>query len=297
MKRNVIITCAVTGAGDALDRHPELPVTPQQIAEAVISAAQAGAAVAHIHVRDPETGKGSRDVDLFRQAVELVRASDTDVIINLTAGMGGAWFPSEANPALPGPGTDSVGPHERLAHVKLLRPDICSLDCGTMNFGDNEIYISTPDFLRTQARLLQEWGVKPEMEVFDLGQIWMARQLIKEGLIDSPPLFQICLGIPWGAPADTDSMISMRNALPADSRWAGFGIGRMEMAMVAQAVLLGGNVRVGLEDNLYLSKGVLASNAQLVESAVGIIESIGARVAGPDEAREQLGLQPKPVAT
>jgi len=297
MKRNVIITCAVTGAGDALDRHPELPVTPRQIAEAVITAAQAGAAVAHIHVRDPETGKGSRDVDLFRQAVELVRASDTDVIINLTAGMGGAWFPSEANPALPGPGTDSVGPHERLAHVKLLRPDICSLDCGTMNFGDNEIYISTPDFLRTQAHLLQEWGVKPELEVFDLGQIWMARQLIKEGLIDSPPLFQICLGIPWGAPADTDSMISMRNALPADSRWAGFGIGRMEMAMVAQAVLLGGNVRVGLEDNLYLSKGVLASNAQLVESAVGIIESIGARVAGPDEAREQLGLQPKPVAT
>jgi len=280
MKRNVIITCAVTGAGDALDRHPELPVTPRQIAEAVITAAQAGAAVAHIHVRDPETGKGSRDVDLFRQAVELVRASDTDVIINLTAGMGGAWFPSEANPALPGPGTDSVGPHERLAHVKLLRPDICSLDCGTMNFGDNEIYISTPDFLRTQAR-----------------QIWLARQLIKEGLIDSPHLFQVCLGIPWGAPADTDSMISMRNALPADSNWAGFGIGRMEMAMVAQAVLLGGNVRVGLEDNLYLSKGVLASNAQLVESAVGIIESIGARVAGPDEAREQLGLQPKPVAT
>lgn len=293
MNKNVIITCAVTGAGDAWDRHPDLPVTPQQIADAVISAAKAGTAVAHIHVRDPLTGQGSRDVELFGQVVELVRDSTTDVIINLTAGMGGAWFPGEEDPALPGPGTDTVGPHERLAHVNKLRPDICSLDCGTMNFGDNEIYISTPQFLRTQAGLLQEWGVKPEMEVFDLGQIWLAKQLIHEGLIDSPPLFQICLGIPWGAPADTDSMISMRNALPADANWAGFGIGRMEMPMVAQAVLLGGNVRVGLEDNLYLSKGVLASNAQLVESAVGIIESLGARIVGPDEAREQLGLPPR----
>jgi len=291
MNKNVIITCAVTGAGDSLARHPDLPVTPEQIAEAVISAAKAGAAVAHIHVRDPKTGKGARDVELFRQVVERVRDSDTDVIINLTAGMGGAWFPGEEDPSLPGPGTDMIGPEERLAHVEALRPEICSLDCGTMNFGDNEIYISTPDFLWKMAGLIQEWGVKPELEVFDLGQIWFANQLIEAGRIESPPLFQICLGIPWGAPADTESMMAMRNALPADANWAGFGITRMEMPMLAQAVLLGGNVRVGLEDNLYLSKGVLASNAQLVEQAVGIIESLGSRVVGPAEAREQLGLK------
>jgi uncharacterized protein (DUF849 family) len=293
MNKNVIITCAVTGAGDSWARHPDLPVTPEQIAKAVISAAKAGAAVAHIHVRDPKTGKGAREVELFRQVVERVRDSDTDVIINLTAGMGGAWFPDEENPSLPGPGTDMIGPEERLAHVEALRPEICSLDCGTMNFGDNEIYISTPDFLWKMAGLIQEWGVKPELEVFDLGQIWFANQLIEAGRIDSPPLFQICLGIPWGAPADTESMMAMRNALPADANWAGFAITRMEMPMVAQAVLLGGNVRVGLEDNLYLSKGVLASNAQLVERAVGIIESLGSRVVGPAEAREQLGLKAK----
>lgn len=291
MNRNVIITCAVTGAGDTVGKHPDVPVTPEQVAAAAISAAQAGAAVVHIHVRDPETGQGSRDIDLFSRAVELVRASEVDVIINLTAGMGGAWFPSDEDPALPGPGTDNIGPHERLAHVEKLRPEICSLDCGTMNFGDNEIYISTPQFLRIEAGLLQELGVKPEMEVFDLGQVWLAKQLIHEGLIDAPPLFQICLGIPWGAPADADSMIAIRNALPTGANWAGFGIGRMEMPMVAQAVLLGGNVRVGLEDNLYLDRGVLASNADLVGRAVEIIERLGARVLGPDEAREQLGLR------
>jgi len=291
MNRDVIISCAVTGAADAWDRHPDLPVTPAQIAQAVISAAKAGAAVAHIHVRDPETGKGSRDVELFRQVVERVRDSDTDVIINLTAGMGGAWFPGEEDPAYPGPGTDMIGPEERLAHVEALRPEICSLDCGTMNFGHNEIYISTPQYLWDMAGMIQSWGVKPELEVFDLGQIWFARQMIEGGLIDSPPLFQLCLGIPWGAPPDTESMLAKRNALPAEANWAGFAIARMEMPMVAQAVLLGGNVRVGLEDNLYLSKGVLASNAQLVEHAVGIIESLGSRVVGPAEAREQLGLK------
>ena len=291
MNRNVVITCAVTGAGDTVGKHPGVPVTPESVAEAAISAAEAGAAVAHIHVRDPETGQGSRDVELFRQAVELVRQSDTDVIINLTAGMGGAWFPSDDDPGLPGPGTDTVGARERLAHVEALQPEICSLDCGTMNFGDNEIYISTPACLREMAGLIKGWGIKPEMEVFDLGQISLARQLIAEDLISSPPLFQICLGIPWGAPADTDSMMAMRNALPAGANWAGFGISRMEMPMVAQAVLLGGNVRVGLEDNIYLDKGVLASNAQLVERAVEIITLLGARAVGPAEAREQLGLR------
>lgn len=292
MNRNVIITCPITGAGDAWTKHPDLPVTPEQIAEAVITAAQAGAAVAHIHVRDPETGLGSRDIDLFSDVVERVRASSTDVIINLTAGMGGAWFPNNnGDPSTPGPGTDMIGPEERLAHVNKLRPDICSIDCGTMNFGDNEIYISTPGYLRTMAGLVQEWGVKPELEVFDLGHISLARQLIAEGLIDDPPLFQICLGIPWGADASADSMIAMRNALPPGANWAGFGVGRMEMPMVAQAVLLGGNVRVGLEDNLYLEKGVLASNADLVTRAREIIERLGAAVATTDEARETLGLK------
>lgn len=291
MNKNVIISCAVTGAGDVWDQHPDIPVTPPQIADAVISAAKAGAAVAHIHVRDPETGKGARDIELYRQVVELVRGSDTDVIINLTAGMGGAWFPQDDNPSYPGPGTDMVGPEERLAHVEALRPEICSLDCGTMNFGDNEIYINTPQYLREMAEMIQGWGVKPELEVFDLGQISFARQLVDAGLVASPPLFQICLGIPWGAPANTESMLAMRNALPVGANWAGFAISRMEMPMIAQAVLLGGNVRVGLEDNLYLSRGVLASNAQLVERAVGIIESLGSRVVGPEEAREQLGMR------
>jgi uncharacterized protein (DUF849 family) len=291
MNRNVIITCAVTGAGDALDKHPDLPVRPEQIAEAVITAAQAGAAVAHIHVRDPETGQGSRDVDLFCEVAERVRNSGTDVIMNLTAGMGGGWFPDDdGDPSMPGPGTDMVGPEERLAHVDAIRPDICSLDCGTMNFGDSEIYINTPKYQRRMAELVQSWGVKPELEVFDLGHVRFANTLVDQGLIDAPPLFQLCLGISWGASADTETMLTMRNALPPGANWAGFGIGRMEMPMVAQAILLGGNVRVGLEDNLYLDKGVLASNADLVGRAVEIIERLGAKVASPDEARDILQL-------
>jgi uncharacterized protein (DUF849 family) len=293
MNRDVIISCAVTGAGDSWDKHPDLPVTPRQIADAAISAAKAGAAIAHIHVRDPKTGKGARDVALFREVVDLVRSSDTDVIINLTAGMGGSWFPDKVDPSRPGAGTDMIGAEERLAHVAALRPEICSLDCGTMNFGDNEIYISTPGFLRTMAEMIKSWGVKPELEVFDLGHIWLAKHLIESGLIASPPMFQICLGIPWGAPADSETMLAMRNALPAGANWASFAIGRMQMPMVAQAVLMGGNVRVGLEDNLYLSKGVLASNAQLVEHAVGIIERLGSRVMSPAEARKKLGLKAK----
>jgi uncharacterized protein (DUF849 family) len=291
MNRNVIVSCAVTGAGDTTGIHPDVPVTPQQIATAALEAAEAGAAIAHCHVRDPATGKGSRDVELFTEVVELIRASNSDVIINLTAGMGGDWAPDADNPALPGAGTDMAGPAERLAHVKALQPEICSLDCGTMNFGENLIYVSTPDFLRDMARTVQGWGVKPELEVFDLGQINMAKTLLAEGLIDEPPLFQLCLGIPWGASADTESMLAMRNALPAGANWASFGISRMQMPMVAQAVLLGGHVRVGLEDNLYLRKGVLASNAQLVAHACTIIENLGASVASPAQARELLGLR------
>ena len=291
MNRDVIITCAVTGAGDTTSKSDLVPVTPQQIADAAIEAAQAGAAVAHIHVRDPETGQGSRDTGLFQETVDIIKQSGVDVVINLTAGMGGDWVPSEADPALPGEGTDMMGPEERLAHVIECKPDICSLDCGTMNFGNgNYTYINTAPYLRKMAGIVQELGVKPELEVFDLGQIRLARALIDEGLIDAPPMFQICLGIPWGAGADTETMTAMKQALPADSVWAGFGISRMQMPMVAQAVLLGGNVRVGLEDNIYLDKGVLASNGMLVERAVEIIERLGGRVLGPDEARAKIGL-------
>tara|TARA_Y100001978_G_scaffold118704_1_gene105826 strand:- start:183 stop:1064 length:882 start_codon:yes stop_codon:yes gene_type:complete len=292
MNNEVIVTCAVTGAGDTLGKHPEVPVTPEQISNAAIAAAKAGASVAHIHVRDPETGLGSRDVNLFKEVVERIRDSETDVVINLTAGMGGDWVPSEENPSMPGPGTDMIGPEERLAHVKEIHPEICSLDCGTMNFGNgNEIYISPPGYLREMASMIQEWGVKPELEVFELGQIRFAKQMIKEGLINEPPMFQICLGIPWGAEQTVDSMKVMKDELPTNASWASFGIGRMQMPMAAAAVAMGGNVRVGLEDNLYLEKGVLASNDQLVTRVIEIIQRMGSRVLSPQETRDKLKLK------
>jgi len=292
MNNEVIVTCAVTGAGDTLGKHPEVPVTPEQISNAAIAAAKAGASVAHIHVRDPETGLGSRDVNLFKEVVERIRDSETDVVINLTAGMGGDWVPSEENPSMPGPGTDMIGPEERLAHVKEIHPEICSLDCGTMNFGNgNEIYISPPGYLREMASMIQEWGVKPELEVFELGQIRFAKQMIKEGLINEPPMFQICLGIPWGAEQTVDAMKVMKDELPTNASWASFGIGRMQMPMAAAAVAMGGNVRVGLEDNLYLEKGVLASNDQLVTRVIEIIQRMGSRVLSPKETRDKLKLK------
>tara|TARA_B100000927_G_scaffold171884_1_gene138604 strand:+ start:290 stop:1171 length:882 start_codon:yes stop_codon:yes gene_type:complete len=292
MNNEVIVTCAVTGAGDTLGKHPEVPVTPEQISNAAIAAAKAGASVAHIHVRDPETGLGSRDVNLFKEVVERIRDSETDVVINLTAGMGGDWVPSEENPSMPGPGTDMIGPEERLAHVKEIHPEICSLDCGTMNFGNgNEIYISPPGYLREMASMIQEWGVKPELEVFELGQIRFAKQMIKEGLINEPPMFQICLGIPWGAEQTVDSMKVMKDELPNNASWASFGIGRMQMPMAAAAVAMGGNVRVGLEDNLYLEKGVPASNDQLVTRVIEIIQRMGSRVLSPKETRDKLKLK------
>ncbi|MGI9464746.1 MAG: 3-keto-5-aminohexanoate cleavage protein, partial [Aestuariivirgaceae bacterium] len=290
MNFEVVVTCAVTGAGDTTGKHAGVPVTPKQVADAAIEAAKAGAAVAHCHVRDPETGKGSRDPELFKEVVDRIRSADTDVVINLTAGMGGDWVPDENNPAMPGPGTDMIGPAERLAHVEMLKPEICSLDCGTLNFGNgNEIYISTPPYLREMARLVQSWGVKPELEVFDLGHIRFAKQMVAEGLVDEPPMFQICLGIPWGADQTVDTMKVMKDELPAGASWASFGISRMQMPMAAAATALGGNVRVGLEDNIYLDRGVLATNGQLVERVVEIIERMGARAVTPAEARTKLG--------
>jgi uncharacterized protein (DUF849 family) len=292
MNREVIVTCAVTGSGDSVGKHPDIPVTPQQIAEAAIEAARAGAAIVHCHVREPETGQPSRKVEYYAEVVERIRASDVDAVINLTAGMGGDFFPKEDNPAEAGPGSDIVPALERLAHVEALRPEICSLDCGTLNFGDGT-YVSTVPMLRTMAGKIKELGVKPELECFDSGHVWFANQLIKDGLVEDPPLFQICLGIPWGAPATTAAMKTMAEMVPPGANWTAFAIAAMEMPMVAQSVLLGGHVRVGLEDNLYLERGVFASNAQLVEKAIKIIELLGARAVGPAAAREKLGLRPR----
>ncbi|MDG1935397.1 MAG: 3-keto-5-aminohexanoate cleavage protein [Paracoccaceae bacterium] len=292
MNYEVVVSCAVTGAGDTTGRSPHVPVTPKEVADAAIQAAQAGAAIAHIHVRDPETGQGSREPKLFKEVVDRVRDSGTDVVINLTAGMGGDWVPSEQDPAMPGLGTDMIGAQERLAHVEECRPEICSLDCGTLNFGNgNEIYISTPPMLRQMAAMTKEWGVKPELEVFELGHIRFATQMIAEGLIADPPMFQICLGIPWGADQSVDTMKVMKDHLPAGANWAGFGISRMQMPMAAAAVAMGGNVRVGLEDNIYLDRGVLATNGQLVTRAVEILERMGARAITPQEARNKLNLR------
>ncbi len=295
MNFEAFITCAVTGAGDTADRHPDLPVTPEQIAAAAVEAGKAGAAITHIHVRDPETGKGARDPELFKQVVDRVRSSDTDVVLNLTAGMGGDLVFGSGESPLPlnSEGTDVAGPLERLAHVEQLLPEICTLDCGTMNFaaGGDYVMANTPSMLRTKAQCVQELGVKPELEVFDTGHLVLVKEMMRDGLLDDPLMVQLCMGIPYGAPDDPGTLLAMVNQLPAETIWSAFSIGRMELPYVAMAVLAGGNVRVGLEDNLYLEKGVLASNAQLVERAVTILEAMNVRVLGPDEVRDKLHLK------
>jgi uncharacterized protein (DUF849 family) len=295
MNWEVFVTCAVTGVGDTAVRSDHVPVTPDQIAAAAIEAAQAGAAVAHIHVRDPETGKGSRDPRLYREVVERIRASDTDVVINLTAGMGGDLVLGGDESPLPfdDAGTDLAGATERLAHVEELLPEICTLDCGSMNFaaGGDYLLVNTPGILRAMARRVRELGVRPELEVFDTGHLTLVHELIAEGLIDDPVLIQLCTGIPYGAPDDLLTLLAMVNRLPLGAIFSTFSIGRMQIPFVAMAALAGGNVRVGLEDNLYLSRGRLASNGELVERAVHILEGMNARVLGPDEVREKLRLK------
>jgi uncharacterized protein (DUF849 family) len=294
MNFEVFVTCAVTGAGDTVSKHPGVPVTPRQIADAAIEAARAGAAIAHIHVRDPETGKAARHPRLYRQVVELVRESGVDVVLNLTAGMGGdvVFGPGEQPLPLDPAGTDMIGPLERLAHVEELLPEICTLDCGTMNFSAGDyVMTNTPSMLRTMAKRVQELGVRPELEVFDTGHLVFVKQLIKEGLLDDPVLIQLCMGIPYGAPDDPLTLLALTHQLPPGAIFSAFSIGRHQLPYAAMAPLAGGNVRVGLEDNIYLGKGELASNGQLVERAVRIVETMGARVLGPAEVRQKLKLR------
>jgi uncharacterized protein (DUF849 family) len=291
MQRKVIISCAVTGSADSPGKNPAVPVTPEQIAQSCVDAAKAGAAVVHIHVRDPKTTKPSMDGALYREAVERIRSSGTDVLINLTTGPGARFEHDPNDPTRAGPASTMRGPEDRVRHVQELRPDICSLDMGSLNMG-NRVFINTPAHLQNMAVAIREAGVLPELEVFETGHLLLAKKMIETGHIKAPGMFQICLGIAWGQPATPEAMSYMRNLLPPASPWFAFGISLHQFPMVAQAVLLGGHVRVGLEDNLYLEKGKLApSNAALVEKAGRIIMELGDSVATPAEARELLGLQ------
>lgn len=291
MARKVVVTCALTGGFETVERNPAVPVSPEQIARSAIEAARAGAAVVHIHVRDPKTAKPSMDLALYEETVERIRAVDTRVVLNLTSGAGGRFIPTPDEPLKAAAGSTLTTPAVRMRHIEKIKPEICSLDVGSMNFGPH-VFINTPGHLADMAGRAKAAGVKPEIEVFDLGHIELAKKLIADGLIAGPPLFQLCLGIPYGAPATPEAMLSMRGHLPAGAVWSAFGISRHEFAMAAQAVILGGHVRVGLEDNLYLAPGRLApSNAALVEKAVAIIELVGEAVASPDEARGIFGLK------
>jgi uncharacterized protein (DUF849 family) len=290
----VFITCAVTGAGDTTGKSERVPITPAAIADSAIEAAKAGAAIAHIHVRDPETGRGSRDPRLYREVVERVRSADVDVVLNLTAGMGGDLVlggdetPLPLDPA----GTDLIGASERLVHVSELLPELCTLDCGSMNFaaGGDYVMTNTPAVLRAMARRVQTLGVRPELEVFDTGHLVMVKELIGHGLIDAPVLIQLCTGIPYGAPSDISTLMAMVDQLPSGAIFSAFSIGRMQLPFIAMAALAGGNVRVGLEDNIYLSRGKLAGNGDLVERAVRILDAMNVRILSPAETRAKLGL-------
>jgi uncharacterized protein (DUF849 family) len=295
MNWNAFITCAITGAGDTVRRSPHVPVTPDQIAQSAIEAAEAGAAVVHIHVRDPETGRGARDPQLYKGVVDRIRASGVGVVINLTAGMGGDLvLGGDESPLPPAEdGTDLAGATERLAHVELLMPEICTLDCGSMNFasGGDYIMVNTPGALRTMAKRVQELGVRPELEVFDTGHLVQVKELLADGLLDDPVLVQLCMGIAYGAPDDPGTLLAIVNQLPPGAVFSAFSIGRMQLPYVAMAVLAGGNVRVGLEDNLYLSRGELATNADLVARARSILEAMNVRVLTPSDVRSLLELK------
>ncbi|MCC9620775.1 3-keto-5-aminohexanoate cleavage protein [Thalassospira sp. MA62] len=293
MNRNVFVTCAITGSGGTQDKSPHVPRSPEQIANSAIDAAKAGAAIVHCHVRDPETGIPSRLPALYREVTDRIRDAEVDVVLNLTAGMGGdiTFGSTEAPLPLNAAGTDMVGAAERVRHLAECLPEICTLDCGTMNFAEADyVMTNTPGMLRAMGQMMTDLGIKVEIEAFDTGHLWFAKQLVKEGILTDPALVQLCMGVPWGAPNDLNTFMAMVNAVPGSWNWSAFSLGRDQMPYVGASVLAGGNVRVGLEDNIYLSKGVLATNAQLVEKAVTIIENMGAHVVGPDVVRDQLGL-------
>jgi len=293
MNRNVFITCAVTGSGATQDKSPHVPRSPRQIADSAIEAAKAGAAIVHCHVRDPESGAPRRDVALYREVTDRIRDASVDVVLNLTAGMGGDMVFGDVEKPLPvAEGTDMAGATERVAHIAACLPEICTLDCGTMNFAESDyVMTNTPGMLRAMGRMMTSLGVKPEIEAFDTGHLWFAKQLVEEGVLDADALVQLCLGVPWGAPDDLNTFMAMVNNIPADWHWSAFALGRNELPYVAASVLAGGNVRVGLEDNLMLAKGQLATNAQLVERAVNIIENMGASVMSAAEVRKMLKLK------
>ena len=292
MNREVFITCAITGSGATQDRSPHVPRSPLQIADSAIAAARAGAAVVHCHVRDPDSGAPSRSLAYYREVTERIRAADIDMVLNLTAGMGGdIVFGNAAAPLPLVVGTDMVSAAERVAHIADCLPEICTLDCGTMNFAEADyVMTNTPGMLQSMGRMMTALGVKPEIEAFDTGHLWYAKQLVADGILAPDALVQLCMGVPWGAPDDLNTFMAMVNNVPDNWTFSGFGLGRNQMAYVAASVLAGGNVRVGLEDNLWLGKGVLATNEGLVSRAKTIIESMGARVIGPDDVRAKLGL-------
>lgn len=296
MKRKVVVTCAVTGDGPIHPRYPNYPVTPQQIAGACLEAAEAGASVVHIHGRNPSTGLGDRSPEVFRDIVDLVRKQNPNVLINLTTGMGATFVPDPGDEAVAHPTTDVGTAQERVGHVTDLRPQLCTLDATTMNLeggiagAPDCVFMNTPGKLKDMAELIRSAKVKPEIEVFNPGDILLARKLIEQGHIDEPPLFQICLGVKWSAPADARTLLYMRDLLPANAIWSAFGISRWQMEIVALSTILGGHCRVGLEDNIYLERGVFATNGQLVDRACRIIRDLGCEVATADEAREILGV-------
>jgi uncharacterized protein (DUF849 family) len=292
MNREVFITCAVTGSGGTQDRSPHVPRSPKQIADSAIAAAKAGAAIVHCHVRDPETGAPARDPKLYREVTDRIRDANVDAVLNLTAGMGGDMIFGPPSQPLPlSNGTDMASAEERMEHVAECLPEICTLDCGTMNFAEADyVMTNTPGMLDAMGGMMTELGVKPEIEAFDTGHLWYAKNLVERGILEGPALVQLCMGVPWGAPDDLNTFMAMVNNVPKDWTWSAFSLGRNEMPYVAASVLAGGNVRVGLEDNLWLEKGVLAKNEDLVARARAIIENLGARIMSPDEVRAKLGL-------
>ena len=292
IKSNIFITCAITGSGNTQERSSNVPRSPKQIADSAIAAAKEGAAIVHCHVRDPETGAPSRDPALYRELTDRIRDSKTDVVLNLTSGMGGDMFFGPPSAPLPLQNDTDMGSAEsRMEPIADCLPEICTLDCGTMNFGEGDyVMTNTPDMLRTMGRMMTELGIKPEIEAFDTGHLWFAKQLVEEGIIENPALVQLCMGIPWGAPNDLNTYMAMVNNIPSDWNWSSFSISRDQMPYVAASVLAGGNVRVGLEDNIWLEKDVLATNESLVHKATTIIEAMGSTIMNPQQVRNLLGL-------